>query len=198
MIANTITLIRLLLTLVVVALLGQHRTLDTVLIATIVIIFVLDGLDGYIARKRNETSETGALLDTVADRVIENTFWIYFTVTAYIPLWVPIMMMARGFITDNLQRQNGYPQQGWTHALTRSRSSRAVSGVTKMLAFTSLASVTVNTSAALQSASSIFVVIAVAVCLLRGLPFFFPTRNLHETSAATTQRQTALSPGERQ
>ena len=192
MIANTITLIRVLLTFVVVALLGQHRTLDTALITTIVLIFALDGLDGYIARKRNETSPTGALLDTVADRVIENTFWIYFTVTAYIPLWVPIMMMARGFITDNLQRQNGYPQHGWTYALTRSRSSRAVSGATKMLAFTSLANVTVNSSAALQSASSIFAVIAIAVCLLRGLPFFFPTKNSRETSDAVTQRQTAL------
>lgn len=198
MIANIITLTRLLLTFVVVALLGQHRTLDNILITTIVLIFALDGLDGYIARKRNETSQIGALLDTLSDRVIENTFWIYFTLTAYIPLWVPITMMARGFITDGLQRQNGYPQHGWTYALTRSRSSRIIYGATKMLAFTCLACVSVNAFTVPQSLSGFFASLAVTVCLLRGLPFLFPTRNPHEMSTTATQRQTVLRHGERQ
>ena len=28
----------------------------------------------------------GEVIDTVADRIIENTFWIYFTTTGLIPL----------------------------------------------------------------------------------------------------------------
>lgn len=75
------------------------------MIATIAIIFALDGVDGYIARRRNETSKLGAVLDTVADRIIENTFWIYFTTTGHLPLWMPIAVMPRGFITDSLQRR---------------------------------------------------------------------------------------------
>ena len=54
------------------------------LIATIAIIFALDGVDGYIARRRNETSKLGQVLDTVAVRIIENTFWIYFTTTGHL------------------------------------------------------------------------------------------------------------------
>lgn len=80
------------------------------MIATIAIIFALDGVDGYIARRRNETSKLGEVLDTVADRIIENTFWIYFTTTGRLPLWMPIAVMPRGFITDSLQRFFGYPE----------------------------------------------------------------------------------------
>ena len=173
MIANTITLCRLLLTFVVIVLFGMHQTLDIGLIATIAIIFALDGIDGYIARRRNETSKLGEVLDTVADRIIENTFWIYFTTIGHLPLWMPIAVMSRGFITDSLQRFFGYPETGWTHALTRSRISRALSGITKMLAFTSLASTSFLKNPAVAQGSLILATIAVGFCLLRGLPFFF-------------------------
>ena len=46
----TLTLCRLLLTFLVVVLFGLHRMLDIGLIATIALIFVLDAVDGYVAR----------------------------------------------------------------------------------------------------------------------------------------------------
>ena len=173
MVANTITLCRLLLTFAVIVLLGKYRALEIVLVATIVLIFTLDGVDGYIARKRNETSKFGEVLDTVADRIIENTFWIYFTTIGPLPLWMPITVMARGFITDSLQRFGGYPENGWAYALTRSRVSRALSGTTKVLAFTSLASTSFLENTILEQGSFILAAIAVVFCLIRGLPFFF-------------------------
>jgi len=176
MIANAITLCRLLLTFGVIALLGIHRTLDIAMLATIAFIFALDALDGYIARKRNETDDTGALLDTLADRIVENTFWIYFTVVGLIPLWMPIAVMTRGVITDALQHQDGYPQNGWTHALTRSRASRGLYGAVKMFAFMSLASVIVFKKPSLETLSLILAAFAVGFCLLRGLPVVFSLR----------------------
>lgn len=173
MLANTITVFRPFLTFVVIALFGTHGSLDIVLIFTIVLIFALDAIDGYIARKRNETSKIGEVLDTLADRIIENTFWIYFTGIGLLPLWMPLVVMARGFITDALQRTHGHPTNGWTHTLTRSRISRAFSGITKMLAFTSLASTYFLKNSALEQGSLILATIAVGFCLLRGLPFFF-------------------------
>ena len=173
MLANLITLTRLGLTFVVIALFGVHPNLDLVLIAAIVGIFALDAVDGYIARKRNETSKLGEMLDTLADRVIENTFWIYFTAIGKLPVWMPITVMARGFITDALQRRHGYPKNGWTHALTRSRISRALFGITKMSAFIVLASATVFKTPMLEKVSLILGTIAVGFCLLRGIPFFF-------------------------
>jgi len=49
MLANIITLSRLLLTFVGIAVFGQHNPLDFALIAAIARIFAFDALDGYIA-----------------------------------------------------------------------------------------------------------------------------------------------------
>ena len=173
MLANIITASRLFLTFPVILLLGRHPKLDITLIFTIVLIFILDALDGIVARKRNETSENGALFDTLTDRIIENTFWIYFTAKGHLPVWMPIVVMARGFITETLQRTHGYPENGWTYALTRSRMSRALYGSVKMLTFICLAYARFFKSPVLEQASLILATVAVGFCLLRGLPFLF-------------------------
>jgi len=94
-------------------------------------------------------------------------------VEGVIPLWMPIAVMARGVLTDTLQRTHGYPENGWTHALTRSRISRGLYGIVKMLTFMSLASATVFQRPVLEQGSLFLATIAVGFCLLRGLPFFF-------------------------
>ena len=173
MLANTLTVTRLLLTFGVIALLNRHHTLDIALISTIALIFALDAVDGYIARRRNETSETGAFLDTIVDRIIENTFWIYFSASGLIPVWMPITVMARGVITDTLQGRYGAPKNGWRHSLTRSRISRGLYGTVKMTAFTSLASSNVFNHDPLENVSLGLATLAIGFCLLRGLPSFF-------------------------
>lgn len=169
---NQITVIRPLLSFWVLLVLGRHPTLDALLCVVIVGIFALDVLDGYLARKRKETSKIGGILDTLADRMIENTFWIYFSATGQLSVWMPIAVMTRGVVTDTLQRMHGYPTAGWIHALTRGHLSRAVYGMTKMLAFTSLASVRVFTHPVFEEIRMLLATVAVGVCLLRGLPFF--------------------------
>ena len=176
MLANIITASRPFLTFLVILLLGRHPKLDIPLIFTIALIFILDALDGIVARKRNETTETGALLDTIADRIVENTFWIYFTAIGLIPVWMPIVVMARGGITDTLQRTHGDPTHGWAHALTRSRISRALYGLVKMIAFLCLASAPVFNNPHLEAASLILATLTVGFCLLRGLPFLVTVR----------------------
>ena len=175
MVANTISLSRVVLTFVVVSVFGHHPSLDIALIFTIAFIIALDGVDGAIARRRNEVSETGAVLDTLADRIIENTFWIYFSVQGLLPVWMPLLVMCRGFGTDALHRLHGSPQHGWRYALTRSRWSRFVSGLTKVLAFVSLGSALVFHSDWLAFVSLVLAGVAVIFCLVRGVPFVFGT-----------------------
>ena len=174
MAANVVSVSRVVLTFWVISVLDRHRWLDVVLIFTIGLIIALDAVDGYIARKRHETSNVGAVVDTLVDRMIENTFWIYFSVSGLLPVWMPIVVMCRGFGSDALQQMWGYPTAGWRFALTRSRWSRFVSGLTKLLAFVSLASALVFENATVESLSFVLAVFAVGVCLLRGLPFVFP------------------------
>lgn len=173
MLANIITLSRLLLTFGVIALFGMHRNLDIALVATIALIFTLDAVDRIVARKRGETSEIGRLLDIFADRVIENAFWIHFTAIGLIPLWMPIIVVARGFLTDGLRRYIIPEGESCVSILTNSHISRGIYGGIKMLTFISLASMRVsNRFLILEQVSMSLAVIAVTFCLLRALPTF--------------------------
>ena len=40
----------------------------------------MDGVDGYIARKYNQASELGSVLDIMGDRIVEASYWIAFAV----------------------------------------------------------------------------------------------------------------------
>ena len=177
MIANVITLSRVLLTFTVIALFGMHHNLNIALIATIVIIFALDAVDGVVARKCHQTSRFGAVFDTIADRIIENSFWIHFTMEGYISLWIPITVMARGFVTDSLQHYIQSPKSRWTHVLARSRTSRALYGASKMITFLYLASVDTFKIQNMEAVGIILATGTLLMCLIRGLPVFVETWN---------------------
>lgn len=194
MAANAITLFRLFLTFIVIAIFRQHRYIDIACIVTILIIFILDSVDGIVARKRNETSKFGAVFDIAADRIIECVFWIFFAGIDLIPFWMPIVVVTRGLLTDGI-RSFGLADGKtpfemmtipWTRALTSSRISRAFSGVSKVLAFLFLPTVHVLTENYTQFfettypnipiidiftlISVIIAYVAVAICLIRGVP----------------------------
>ena len=103
MIANLITLFRLILVFVVISLFGHHVYLDILLVGLIGLILFLDAVDGYVARKLNQTSDFGALFDIIGDRIVECIFWVYFSVVGLIPFWIPVIVIARGFFTDGLR-----------------------------------------------------------------------------------------------
>ena len=104
MAANAITLFRLFLTFIVIGLFRRNVYIDIACIVTILIIFILDSVDGIVARKQNQTSTFGAVFDIAADRIVENVFWIYFAVIDdRISFWLPIAVAARGFLTDGVR-----------------------------------------------------------------------------------------------
>src|SRR4029453_19029077 len=78
--ANLITLSRLLLLFVVVAIAYQPPTwLKLIDIPLLIFVFVTDGLDGYVARRRGEASQFGAMFDIAVDRIVELSLWVVFT-----------------------------------------------------------------------------------------------------------------------
>ena len=189
MIANLITLFRLILVFVVISLFGVHLYLDILLVGLIGLILFLDAVDGYVARRLNQTSDFGALFDIVGDRIVECIFWVYFAVVGLIPFWIPVIVIARGFFTDGLRSaafaegktafgENTMMSSKWTRALTSSRTSRSVYGITKTLAFLYLGGVIAfkNSGAfpemiiGLELAGVILSTVVVAMCLIRGLP----------------------------
>lgn len=54
-----------------------------------------DGLDGFLARALNQTTQLGAALDTVADKALGIVTLVMLTLEGTIPLWVTLAILAR-------------------------------------------------------------------------------------------------------
>lgn len=193
--ANLITLARTLLAFLVVGLL-HVQTMPvylTAVVLTLVLIW-MDALDGWVARWRGESSKFGALVDILGDRVVEITYWIVFVSFGWVPLWVAIVIAARGIVVDGLRAvalERGLTAFGMMKSrlgrlLVSSRSSRAAYGIGKALAFSLLILVfTPGLRGVLGEATDLLVYFTyatvyatVALCIVRGLPVLVEARRL--------------------
>jgi CDP-diacylglycerol--glycerol-3-phosphate 3-phosphatidyltransferase len=188
--ANLVTLSRLLLLLVVVWLSYQPVTgWSFASFFLIIYIFVSDGLDGYIARKRNETSLFGALFDIAGDRIVELTLWIVAADIDLVPVWVPLIFIIRGVIVDTIRSSNAVAEGLAPFALMRSplgkfivagRFVRSLYAVVKAAAFAGLAlqhpgpallpELWGDVGPLLTGLTYFFVYSSVVLCIARGLP----------------------------
>jgi CDP-diacylglycerol--glycerol-3-phosphate 3-phosphatidyltransferase len=188
--ANLVTLSRLLVLLFVVWLFYQPLSAWSFAnFFLIVLIFVSDGLDGYIARKRNETSLFGALFDIAGDRITELTLWIVAADVDLVPIWVPLVFIIRGVIVDTIRSSNAVAEGMAPFALMRSRLGklivagkfmRILYAVAKAAAFAGLAlqrpfpallpELWTYLGGFLTWSTYFFVYLSVVLCIARGLP----------------------------
>jgi CDP-diacylglycerol--glycerol-3-phosphate 3-phosphatidyltransferase len=111
--ANGITTLRMLLFFALVALLCAAPTAwQSLNVPILILIFVLDGVDGHVARRRHETTTFGAMYDIAADRIIECVLWIVLMHRGLTPVWVPIVFCTRGVLVDVIR----------THAASRGQT----------------------------------------------------------------------------
>jgi len=57
-----------------------------------------DWLDGYLARKLNQVTRIGALLDPAADRLYIFATLLGLAITGAIPVWLPAVVIGRDFV----------------------------------------------------------------------------------------------------
>lgn len=57
-----------------------------------------DGLDGYLARKLNQMSHLGALLDPIADKLTILGLALILAQQALLPVWIVVLMILRDLI----------------------------------------------------------------------------------------------------
>lgn len=111
--ANLITLARLLLLIIVVLIAYQPFSIwHLVNVALLILVFVSDGLDGYVARKRNEASVFGAMFDIASDRITELVMWIVLVDLEVVPVWVPLVFIIRGTIVDTIRANQVTSSEG--------------------------------------------------------------------------------------
>lgn len=158
------------------------------------IVVVGDWLDGFLARLFNQTSALGSVLDIAADRMLEAVMWIILADLNLISIWIPVVVIARGVLTDAIR---GYAMKfgksGFgKDSMMRSRIGRFLTGspllrtpyaVVKAFAFSWLLG-----TAALYKLTNIYplfspatldnmlivgqwaAIAATGLCILRGVP----------------------------
>ena len=105
--ANLVVLFRTALIFVAVILLSIEDFTSRILglIVFLAAIF-LDYVDGYCARKLQITSQVGASLDMLGDRITENVMLIFFAYKHLIPVGVAIFFVSRAFVSDYIRSLN--------------------------------------------------------------------------------------------
>ena len=63
-----------------------------------VVAAVSDGLDGFLAKQFNWTSELGKVLDPVADKLLLVSVIITLTLVGMVPLWLTVVVVARDVV----------------------------------------------------------------------------------------------------
>lgn len=73
------------------------------------IIFVLasitDFVDGYLARKNNQVTDLGKMLDAIADKILVNSVLIIFAYKGMLPIIVPVVTVLRDTFVDAIKMQ---------------------------------------------------------------------------------------------
>ena len=73
------------------------------------VIFIIasltDFLDGYLARKNNQVTDLGKMLDAIADKVLVNPVLIVLGANGFIPTVVPVIYVTRDIVVDAIKMQ---------------------------------------------------------------------------------------------
>jgi CDP-diacylglycerol--glycerol-3-phosphate 3-phosphatidyltransferase len=191
--ANLISLSRILITFISLYFLFIGTTQALVIAVVLLILqFALDGVDGYVARKFNETSKLGAVLDIMGDRIAENAYWISFAVLGWLPVAYPLIALTRTIVVDSFR--SVAMEQGCTafgecsmqkdpvgQFICCSKFMRITYAVAKACAFVFLAigaipALDKSIACLICFVGTLCAFISIILCVLRGLPVIFESK----------------------
>jgi cardiolipin synthase len=95
-IPNLITILRILLTPLVVILLLEQRLSEALLVFALA--SLTDGVDGFVARLYKQKSRLGALLDPLADKLLLSTTYVILSTLYLIPKWLTVIVLSRDVV----------------------------------------------------------------------------------------------------
>lgn len=210
--ANLITLFRfvLLFPLIIMAYSAppQWQVLNAPLLIFIV---ALDGVDGWVARRRNETSVFGSIFDVAIDRAVENVLWVVLADLDLVPIWVALTFIVRGTVVDSIryaaisrgETAFGMMRSPWGRFIVAGRFMRGFYGIVKAVTFGWIFLIQPwpalfpelwqqwgNTAGMV---TNLLIYTSVALCIIRGLPVIIEC--LVETKVIKLERAPAASAG---
>ncbi len=70
-----------------------------------IIASITDFFDGYLARKNDQITDTGKMLDAIADKVLVNSVLIIFAALGFVNAIVPVVIVVRDIIVDAIKME---------------------------------------------------------------------------------------------
>ena len=92
-IPNLLTILRVLLTPLLVIFLLEERLSEALVV--FIVAGITDGLDGMIARLYMQKSKLGAFLDPLADKLLLATTYVLLAVKSLVPSWLTVIILSR-------------------------------------------------------------------------------------------------------
>ncbi len=161
-----------------------------------IIAFIMDGVDGYIARKYNQSSELGSVLDIMGDRIVEASYWIVFAVLGWINIIFPLICVARAFTTDSIRSvalskgmtafgDKSMQSTAWGKFICSSKFMRISYAVAKVAAFVLLIFAAIpglnqNIAEPTNLIAIILAWFAIIFCVVRAIPVVVESGKLFE------------------
>ncbi|CAN5439192.1 CDP-alcohol phosphatidyltransferase family protein [soil metagenome] len=71
---------------------------NTLIISILILMYITDLLDGFLARKLNQVTESGKVLDPLADKISMVVIATILAATGRIPLWFYIVIVLRDLV----------------------------------------------------------------------------------------------------
>jgi CDP-diacylglycerol--glycerol-3-phosphate 3-phosphatidyltransferase len=102
--SNKLTLSRIGLTFVfMIFLFSKGLTFKILALLVFTVAAWTDFLDGYLAKKRNEISDFGKLMDPIADKVLVISAFLAFVEMKLVPAWIVVIIVFREFLITGLR-----------------------------------------------------------------------------------------------
>ncbi|HYO78284.1 MAG TPA: CDP-diacylglycerol--glycerol-3-phosphate 3-phosphatidyltransferase [Thermoanaerobaculia bacterium] len=127
---NALTLFRIFLVpFLVVVLLTKFSGREFVGLGIFLVAAITDFFDGWVARRRNQTTRMGALLDPIADKLLMSSAFISLVEMDphHVPAWMVVIVIGREFAVSGLRSIAA--QQGVTIAASPLGKGKMVSQV---------------------------------------------------------------------
>ncbi len=102
--ANKITLLRIvMIPLFLLAVLTQEQYAQIIALAIFILASITDSIDGYVARKYNQSTNFGKFLDPLADKLLVTAAILVFVERGQMPSWAAMIVIAREFAVTGLR-----------------------------------------------------------------------------------------------
>jgi len=125
---NALTLFRIFLVpFLVVVLLTKFSGREYVGLAIFLVAAITDFFDGFLARRRNQMTRLGALLDPIADKLLMSAAFISLVELQYAKAWMVVIIIGREFAVSGLRAIAA--QQGITIAASPLGKTKMVAEV---------------------------------------------------------------------